>query len=107
MQNTPSPLASFHPAGRAIIGAEDHEAPPHFEITEKMKTVLNMGGVPRHKLSADGSSVEPALTPNTDQTAHNLLVTKTALMFRPSLTRDQVFDLETKIYHLENGDACS
>ena len=103
MQKTSTPLTAFHAAIRAILDDEDQEVHTAYKTTEKIKVVLNTGEIPRLKLSADGSSVEPELTPNTDQKAYALLIKMTALMFPRSLTKDELFALEAEIYHLENG----
>jgi len=107
MQKAATPLTAFHSAIRAIIDDEDQEVHTAYKITEKIKVVLNTGQVPGYKISADDSSVEPALTPDTDQNAYALLIKKTALMFRRSLTEDQIFAIENEIHQLENGSGFS
>jgi hypothetical protein len=105
MPNASTPLTMFVPAIRTFIGDEDHWEHSHCKINEKIKVVLDFGKVPGYKISADGSSVEPSLTPKTDQKSYALLVNHTALMFRRSLTKDQIFAIENEIYELENGTA--
>jgi len=107
MQKTSTPLTAFHSAIRAIIDDEDQEVHTAYKITEKIKVVLNKGQVPGHKISADGSGVEPALSPDANHTSYALLVNKAALMFRRSLTEDQVFAIQDEIYQLENGSGFS
>jgi len=106
MQTSSTPLSTFHAAVRAVLDDKDDEVHTHYDITEKMKVVLNTGKIRGYKLSADTSSVEPALTPDSNHTAYELLLKKTALMFRRSLSKDQIFALEAEIYHLENGGMC-
>ena len=103
MQKSSTPLREFHAAIRTVLDDEDQEVHTAYKITEKIKVVLNTGRVPGHRLSADGSSVEPALTPDTDQKAYTLLIKKAALMFPRSLTEDHAFDLKAEVYDLENG----
>ena len=101
MNQNCTPLASFHPAIRAILNDEDHETNTAFKLTERIKVVLQTGKVPGYRLSADQSAVEPALTPETDEKSFTLLVNKTALMF-PALTKEQRDDLQNENYQLEN-----
>ncbi|MCW5556107.1 MAG: hypothetical protein KIS67_28620 [Verrucomicrobiae bacterium] len=106
MEATSTPLTTFHHAVRVTLEDNDHEVHAHFKINETIKVVLNTGQIPGYRLSTDGSSVEPALTPDSDQTAYALLIKKTALMIRQSLTDDQIFHLEADVYKLQNGDMC-
>jgi len=103
MPNTFTPLTMFVPAIRAFIGDEDRWEHSHSKINEKIKVVLDFGKVPGYKINADGSSVEPSLAPGTDRKSYALLVNHTVLMFRRSLTKDQIFAIENEIYELENG----
>jgi hypothetical protein len=102
MQTNATPLTAFHGAIRAILDDVDHETHTGFKLNEKMKAVLQLGQVRGYKLTSDQSSVEPALTPETNQKAFTLLVNKTALMFPRALTRDQIATLENDNYYLEN-----
>jgi|SRR5664279_2010124 len=104
MQKAATALTAFHSAIRVIIDDEDQEVHTAYKITEKIKVVLNTGQVSGYKISADGSSVEPTLTPDTDQKAYALLIKKTALMFRRSLTEGQISAIENEIHQLENGN---
>ena len=102
MQTNSTPLTAFHDTIRAILDDDDQETHTAYKLNEKIKAVLQRGEIRGYKLSADQSSVEPALTPESNQKAFTLLVNKTALMFPKSLTRDQAFTLENKNYDLEN-----
>ncbi len=96
----------FLPTVRAILDVKDHEDLTAFDITEKIKAVVNLGKVRGYKISSDGSSVEPALTPDTAQSAYTLLVNNTALMFPRRLTKDQKCCLDAENYKLLNGRMC-
>lgn len=72
MQTCSTPLTEFHAAIRAVLDDEDHEVHSACKITEKIKVVvvINTGHLPRYKITADGSSVVPGPTPDTDQKGH-------------------------------------
>ncbi len=106
MPTSSTPVAEFHAAIRAELDDEDQEVHSAYKITEKIKLVVNTGQIPGYRISGDGSSVEPALKPDTNQVGYALLIKKTALMFRRSLSKDHVFDLKAEVYRLENGEMC-
>ena len=101
MAENSTPFATFHPLVRAILGDKDQEIHTGCEITEMIKAVLSLGKIPGYRISADGSSVEPALTPASDQDSYNLLIYHTALMFRRSLTKGEISAIERAIDQAE------
>ena len=101
MSENSTPLSAFHPPVRAILDDEDQEKHTAYLLTEKIKAVLQLGKVPGHKITADNSSVEPALTPASDQDSYNLLIYHAALMFRRSLTNGQISAIERAIEQVE------
>lgn len=105
MQPNSTPLAAFHGAIRAIMDDEDGETHTAYKITEKTKAVVNLGSIPRYRISSDGGSIEPALTPESDRTSYALLIYETALAF-PKLSKHLRDDLDQKIYELKNGEGC-
>jgi hypothetical protein len=64
---------------------------------------LRSGKVSGYKVTPDGQSVEPKLTPESNQNSYNLLVYCATLKFSGDLNEHQIFDLDTKIHELENG----
>ena len=52
-------------------------------------------------------AVGPALSPSANHTSYAFLVNKAALLFRRSLTENQVFAIKNEIYELENGSGFS
>ena len=103
METTSTPLTAFHSAIRSILGDEDQETHTAYKINEMIKTVVNLGSVPRYRISSDGGSIEPALTPESDQASYALLAYETVLAFSklPKQLRD---DLDQKVWDLKNGD---
>ena len=105
MQTNSTPITAFHNVVRATLGldSDDHGAYTSYKITEKIKSVVKLGSVPGYRISSDGGSIEPALTPESDQASYTLLVYETVLAFSeiPKHLRD---DLDQKIYELKNGD---
>ena len=102
MQTNSTPLTAFHGTIRAILDDDDQETHTAYKLNEKIKAVLQRGQIRGYKLSADQSSVEPALTPESNQKAFTLLVNKTALLFPRSLTPLQAATLENDNYYMEN-----
>ena len=104
MSENSTPLAAFHLSIRAILNDEDHETHTASKITEKVKAVLALGKIPGFKTSEDSSSVQPSLTPESDQKSYALLIYHTAFMFRRSLKKAQISDIEREIDKLENSE---
>jgi hypothetical protein len=97
-----TPFATYHEDIRSHFDNKDHEVHPAHELNQAISIVLRLGEVANYRVSPDGQSVEPQLTPESDQDAYNLLVKSAALKFRKSLTKNQIFELETEIYYLKN-----
>lgn len=102
MQTDSTPLTTFHSSIRAILDDDDQESHTAFRINEKIKAVLQRGQIRGYKLNLDQSSVEPALTPESNQKAFTLLVNKTVLLFAKSITPELAANLENENYYLEN-----
>lgn len=101
MSANSTPLTAFHTAIRAILDDVDHETHTAYKITEMIKAILQLEKVPGYKITIENSSVDPALTPASDQDSYNLLIYHTALMFRRSLTKGQISAIERAIDQAE------
>jgi hypothetical protein len=98
MANTSTALTMFVPAIRAFIGDEDRWEHSHSQINEKIKVVLDFGKVLGYKISVDGSSVEPSLTPETDHKSY-AQITAMPLRWTPmAIVTSRVLSKELPIF---------
>ena len=108
-QQNSTPLTAFHEAIRALICSEEPNEPKPEAINRTLMFIVNFEKAlgPRYKIGADGCSIEPALTPKTDQKYYNLLIYKTVRRFlispRYSSKKNLICDVEMAIYDLENS----
>jgi hypothetical protein len=100
MKPSNSPLSAFHQDIRAILGDEDDEVHPAYKLNSAVIAVVNTGKVHGYRIGSDRQSIEPELTPVTDQASYTKLIINTVLLFPKSLTNDQVFELNAEIAQL-------
>ena len=87
-KNESTPFESFHEAIRSHFdNGETHQAS---ELNQVMAIVLRFGEIPNFQIGADGKSIAPKLTPESNQSAYELFVKCAALKFRNSLTKKQI-----------------
>jgi hypothetical protein len=104
-----TPLEAFHQEIRDRIQTNDQNEPTPYALNGMIRLVVatQQAHAGKYRISADRSSLEPCLTRQEDQQSFDLLILKTAAMFKRFLTKEQANALGLEIDQLEDGGRAS
>lgn len=99
-----TPIAVFRSPVLAILNSHS-AAPIGAEAVDKaVRSVVVLELHKQCKLSDDQSAIMPELAPGSE--IYNLVVKRTLLCFRGTLSKEQIDNLGFEIFEIENGQGC-